>query len=161
MPMIGWKDSEGRVGQLNLMNDLSGMGQEVVIVLSGELAPRLSQLAAHHHVWARRTVETEQVAQTFWHEHRPEEASASPGSITLFTGTGEAENDLLSMIDTVELHHGLASSEQPAATALRVLGAMPTAAIRGAIGMLGFTRIEPIPDGFVAHWHGARPLGRP
>src|ERR1700727_196496 len=136
------------------MNSLSGMGQEVVVVLSGELASRLSELAADHHVWARRTAETEQVAQAFWHEHRPEEASASSGSITLFTGTGGVEDDLLSVIDTVELHHGLASSEQPAATALRVLGTTPTDAIRSMIGRLGFTQIEPIPDGFVAHWHG-------
>jgi hypothetical protein len=137
------------------MNDLGGLGQEVIIVLSGGLASRLSELAADHHVWAPRTVETEQVARAFWHDHRPGEPSASLGSITLFTGTGEAEEDLLSMIDTLELHHGLASSEQPAATALRVLGTIPTDAIRSAIGTLGFTRIEPTPDGFVAHWHGA------
>jgi hypothetical protein len=136
------------------MNDVLNMG-EVVIVLSDKFAAWLPELAADHHVWACRTAETEQVTQAFWKEHPPKEASASSGSITLFTGAGEAENDLLSIIDTVELHHGLASSKQPPVTSLRVLGTLPTDTIGSTIGAFGFTQIESIPDGFVTRWHGA------
>jgi hypothetical protein len=65
---------------------------------------------------------------------------------------GAPEEDLLSIVDTIELHHGLASSP-PAVSSLRVLGTQPTDRVREAMIALGFARLEMIADGFVAHWH--------
>jgi hypothetical protein len=125
----------------------------VVIMLSDEFAPSLPGLAAEHQTWALRTIETERVAQEFWKEHPPLDAEACAGGLTLFTGEGNAERDLLSILDDVELHHGLAASGRPA-TALRVLGIEANEVVRDALGALGFTRIESIPDGgFLARWN--------
>ena len=126
---------------------------EVVIVLSDEFAPDLADVAVKHHVWALRTAETEKVARAIWGEREGLEGGEPSNSITLFQGTGDPEADLLSISDTVELHHGIATSGQPATRALRVLGTGATDAVRGALAALSFTRIVPISGGFVAHWH--------
>jgi hypothetical protein len=87
----------------------------------------------------------------FWEAHPPIENVDAEAGITLFTRAGNPEKDLLSVIDTIELHHGLAS-HGPKVNALRILGAQPTDAVREAIAPLGFTRIELITGGFMAHW---------
>jgi hypothetical protein len=126
-------------------------GQEVIIMLSDELAPQLVDLARHHHVWARKTSATEDVASGLWDAYPQAGNDEVRAGITLFSGVGTPEEDLLSIIDTVELHHGIGSSGRPAIS-LRVLGAYPTDAVREAMSTLGFTRVELIADGFVAHW---------
>jgi len=126
--------------------------KEVTIVLSSEFAPRLADLALSCYVWVLRTPETERAAHEIWKEHPPQEDTPPMPGITLFLGTGNPEKDLLSIIDTVELHHGIAGGEIPAANSIRVLGGAPTEAVRAAFNSLGFTSLVPIPDGFVAHW---------
>jgi hypothetical protein len=124
---------------------------EVVVVLSDEFACRLDDLSRHRHVWARKTAATEKIAHDLWVRPRSDENDPDAG-LTLFSGTGRPEDDLLAIIDTVELHHGLASSGSQAVS-LRVLGVEPSDAIRKAIGTLGFTRVEPTEGGFIARWH--------
>ena len=152
--MNGWKVSEVQANRSVPMNSGIDDGLEVIIVLSDECAPSLAGFAAKHQTWALRTAETERVAQEFWKEHPPLDAEAGPGGLTLFTGEGDPERDLLSILDDVELHHGLAASGPPAASALRVWGVEASETVRDALGALGFTRIESRPGGgFLAHWH--------
>lgn len=113
----------------------------------------MSDLAGKHQLWALRTRDTEKIAQQFWKEPPPLDAETGSGGITLFMGEGEPERDLLSILDDIELHHGLASSERPAVSVLRVLGAPASETIRDTLYTQGFTRIESRPDGFVACWH--------
>jgi len=124
----------------------------VIIVLSNEFASKLNELAMSNHVWAVQTAETEEVAQRIREERPPQEADLLTSGITLFAGAGDAERerDLLSIIDTVELHHGIAGGHRPM-DAVRTLGIGPTDAIREAFGSLGFTRLVAIPDGFLAY----------
>lgn len=133
------------------MTEPTSAGQEVVLVLSDEFASRLGDLAHRQHVWARKTPATEQIAESLWSQPRSASDVTAAG-ITLFSGTGRPEDDLLSILDMIELHHGIASSGSPAVS-LRVLGLKPTDAVRDAMGSLGFTGLEPIAGGFVARWH--------
>jgi len=135
------------------MNSGTDAKREVVIVLSDEFAPNMPDLARAHQIWALRTADTEKVAQQFWKEHPPLDAEPGSGGITLFKGEGDPEKDFLLIFDDVELHHGIASSERPAVTVLRVLGTHASATIRGALRAQGFTDIEPSRDGFRARWH--------
>jgi hypothetical protein len=152
--MNDWKVYEVQANRSVPMNSGIDNGLEVIVVLSDEFAPSLAGLAAKHQTWALRTVETERVAQEFWKEHPPLDAKAGPGGLTLFTGDGDPETDLLSILDDVELHHGLAASVRPAASALRVLGVEASETVRDALDALGFTRIDLSPGGgFLAHWH--------
>lgn len=127
------------------------MGQ-VVLVLSDTFASQLADLARQYRVWAGRTPVTERVTRDFWEAHPPIQNVDAEAGITLFTRVGNPEEDLLSIIDTIELHHGLASNG-PKVNSLRILGAQPTDAVREAIARLSFTRIELITGGFMAHWH--------
>jgi len=133
------------------------MGREVVIIASSESGARLADLSLSSHVWAVRTAATEEVARQIWEKNPPLEADLLTSGVTLFTGVGDAESDLLSIIDTVELHHGMAGGKGPAVNTIRVLGAFPTDAVREAFGSLGFTRLAATADGFVAYW--APPTG--
>jgi hypothetical protein len=153
--MIGWKVSEAQADQLVPMNSEGEAQREVIILLSDEFAPRMPDLALRHQIWALRTVASEDVAHRFWSEHTPLDAETGSGSggITLFTGEGDPERDFLSILDDVELHHGIASSERPAVSVLRVLGTPASETIRDALYAQGFTRIKSRPDGFLAQWH--------
>jgi hypothetical protein len=150
--MTGRKVSEGRVDRLVLMNSGTGRKCEVVIVLSNKFAPNMPDLARGRQIWALRTADTEKVAQQFWKDHPPLDAETGSGGITLFTGEGDPEKDFLSILDDVELHHGIASSERPALSVLRVLGAHASETIRDALRAHGFIDIEPSRDGFRARW---------
>ena len=122
---------------------------EVVLVLADEFVSRVAHYALHYHVWALKTPTIEEIANEYWDKHPP---SSDGTGISLFSGVGTPEEDLLSIIDTIELHHGIASSG-PTVGTIRVLGAQPTDRVREVISTLGFTQIEPIEDGFVARWH--------
>jgi hypothetical protein len=136
------------------MSDPMSTEREVVIVASGEFVAKLDDLALSSDVWAVRTAATEEVTRRIWEERTPQETGPLTGGVTLFTGIGDAEHDLLSIIDTVELHHGIAGGEASAVNTVRVFGTGPTDAIRDAFGSLGFTRLVLITDGFVAYWSG-------
>jgi hypothetical protein len=151
--MTGRKVSEAQAGRLVPMNSGTDTKREVVVVLSDEFAPDMPELAGRHQIWALRTADIEKVAQQFWEEHPPLNAKTGSGGITLFTGEGDPERDFLSILDDVELHHGIASSERPVVSALRVLGTPASEAIRDALCTQGFTRIESRPGGFLARWH--------
>ena|SRR5579862_5031350 len=126
--------------------------RQVVIVVSSEFAPKLDALALSSHVWAVRTAATEEAARRIWEEHSPQGTDPLTSGLTLFKGEGDPADDLLSILDEVELHHGIAGGHFPPMSAVRVFGTEPTDAVREAFSSLGFTRLVPTPEGFVAYW---------
>lgn len=124
---------------------------QVVIVLSSEFAPRLDELALSSHVWAVQTAATEAAAQRIWEERPPQESDPLTSGLTLFKGEGDPADDLLSVLDGIDLHHGSSGGHVPPMSAIRVLGAGPTDVVREALGSLGFARLVSAPDGFVAY----------
>jgi hypothetical protein len=125
---------------------------QVIVVLSSEFAPKLGELALSSPVWAVRTAATEEAARRIWEEHPPQGTDPLTSGLTLFKGEGDPEDDLLSILDEVELHHGIAGGHIPPMIAVRVFGTGLTGVVREAFSSLGFTRFTPSSDGFVAHW---------
>lgn len=132
------------------MNSAPNTGEEVVIMVSEAFEPVLAEQAHSHHVWAVRTPEAERIARAIWADQSPGESTNATG-ITLFAATGDPETDLLSIIDTVELHHGLAAGKPPA-NVFRVLGVQLTDAIRDTLCSVGFSRLVSTQEGFTATW---------
>jgi hypothetical protein len=126
-------------------------GHELVVVLAGESAPELDELALSSPVWAVRTATTEEAARRIWEAHPPQGSDSLTCGLTLFNGEGNPANDLASILDEVDLHHGRSGGHIPPISAIRVLGAGPTDAVREALGSLGFPRLVTTPDGFVAY----------
>jgi hypothetical protein len=127
-------------------------GHELIIVLSSEFAPRLDELALSSPVWAVRTAATEEAARQIWEKHPPQETDQLTSGLTLFKGEGDPAGDLVSILDEVELHHGIVGGHIPPMIAVKVFGTGLTDAVREAFSSLGFTRFTPSSDGFVAHW---------
>ena len=129
-------------------------GDQVTIIVTDEFASRLDDLASGGHAWVLRTSTTEEAARRIWEEHPPQETDPLTAGLTLFNDEGDPENDLLSILDKVDLHHGSSGCLVPPMSAVKVLGAGPTDAVREALGSLGFTRLVTAPDGFVAYRDG-------
>jgi hypothetical protein len=125
---------------------------QVIVVVSSEFAPKLDEFALSSPVWAVRTAATEEAARRIWEEHPPQGTDQLTSGLTLFKGEGNPEDDLLSILDEVELHHGMTGGHIPPMIAVRVFGTELTDAVREAFSSLGFTRFTPSSDGFVAHW---------
>jgi hypothetical protein len=131
---------------------MSTTERQVVVVVSSEFAPQLDELALSSHVWAVQTAATEEAARRIWEAHPPQESDPLTAGLTLFKGEGDPEGDLISILDEVELHHGIVGVHIPPMIAVRVFGAGLTDAVREAFSQLGFTLFTPCSDGFVAHW---------
>jgi hypothetical protein len=86
-----------------------------------------------------------------WEERPPQESDPLMAGLTLFKGEGDPADDLLSVLDEIDLHHGSSGGHVPPMSAIRVLGIGPTDAVREALGSLGFTRLVTTPDGFVVY----------
>jgi hypothetical protein len=125
-------------------------GQQVTIMVSDEFISVLYKLSPYDHVWAVRTAATEETARRIREEHPPQETNSLTFGLTLFKGEGDPEDDLLSILDEVELYHGVSGGHIPPMSAVRVFGIVPTDAIREALGSFGFTRPVSTSDGFVA-----------
>ena len=121
-------------------------------MLSNKFAPKLDELVLSNPVWAVRTAATDEAARRIWEKHPPQETDPHTSGLTLFKGVGDPVEDLLSILDEVELHHGIAGGHIPPMIAVRVFGTGLTDAVREAFSPLGFTRFTPGSDGFVAHW---------
>jgi hypothetical protein len=126
--------------------------RQVIIVVSSKFASRLGELVLLSPVWAVQTAATEEAARRIWEEHPPQETDQLTSGLTLFKGEGDPEDDLLSILDEVELHHGMAGGHIPPMIAVTVFGTQLTDAIREAFSVLGFTRFTLSSDGFAAHW---------
>jgi hypothetical protein len=98
-----------------------------------------------------RTAQTEEAARRIWENDPPRGADTLTSGLTLFKGEGDPADDLLSVLDEIDLHHGSSGGHVPPMGAIKVLGTGPTDAVREALGALGFTRLVPDPDGFVAY----------
>jgi len=152
------------VWNLNVMMSSGGIGtgygevvttkREVITVVSDKFASVLNEVALSSQVWAVQTAATEEAARRIWEKRPTQEIDQPTSGLTLFKGEGDHADDLLSVLDEIELHHGSSGGHVPPMGAIRVLGTAPTDAVREALGSLGFTRLMSAPDGFVAYRDG-------
>lgn len=122
-------------------------GYHRVGLAASDLGSELEGLSERCHVWAVHMPENEAVAQRIWNQQG--EHSLESG-VTLFQPSGRGpEEDCLSIIYTIQEHHGEYSHDPPL-TVVEVHGAKATEKVRHAFAALGFGRLKPSPSGFVA-----------
>lgn len=122
-----------------------------MIVVDADLAPEIESLASTSAVWAVRAPQTEAVARRVWGAAPPKAPrQAQDGSLTLFSPDGPPAESVLSILDTVELHHG-EHGQSPPVSVIEVFGTTATAAIEQALAMLGFAEVDSSAHGFSAH----------
>jgi hypothetical protein len=122
----------------------------VAVVVDGDLAPELENLARTCPVWSVRTPETKAVARRLWDAALPRAPGAPEAGLTLFDPDGTPEESLLSILNTVELHHG-EYSQNPPVNVIEVFGTNATAASEEALAALGFAEVHRSAHGFTAH----------
>jgi hypothetical protein len=125
----------------------------IAIVVCDEFVGRLADLASTQHVWIARTPAAAAVAQHLWAEAAPADGDGLGSGVTLFDGGPTPTDSVLSIVDTVELHHGSYSND-PRVTIIDMLGAQATDKVCDAFTD-GFLRIDETADGFVARRLGA------
>jgi hypothetical protein len=121
----------------------------VAVVVDPALSRTVEQLARDLHAWAVRSPDTEGIARRIWRDQQPDSEDVLDAGLTLFNGESSPERSLLSILDTVELHHGEYSHDPPLAV-IHVLGVHPTDAICNALAELGVTEITAADHGFIA-----------
>ncbi len=117
-----------------------------VAIVIGSTFKQLEELAERMHVWAPESPEYADIAAQI----KSSEYSSERGiTFYYFDEFEEAEETFLSLIDTVDLHHG-AFKHDPPWSFIEVHGVKPGEAITQALDELGITKIEDLPDGFLA-----------
>ncbi len=117
-----------------------------VAIVIGSAFSNLEELAKQMHVWAPESPEYASIA---------ERCKSAPYSnehgITFyyFDEFEEAEDTFLTLIETVDLHHG-AFKHDPPWSFIEVHGVKPTPEISKALEELGVTNVKDLPDGFLA-----------
>jgi hypothetical protein len=109
---------------------------------------RLAELPADAAAWIIDTPQNTPVAHRLWKE-RP--ATTHLTGITTFRpgSSLSAEEELLSQLDTIDLHHGHYSADPPYSI-LEVIGCSASDRVRAALEELGFSVDFTTFDGFTA-----------
>ena len=129
----------------------AGVSREhrVAVVVDPALASVVAELAQDRHVWAVRVTGTEKVATNVWLDNQKGQHRCNDAGLTLFNGSATPEESFLSILDSVELHHGEYSHDPPLSV-IEVLGVDATKAIHDALAELGFTEVSTADACFVA-----------
>jgi hypothetical protein len=127
---------------------MSETAYRVRIVVDPDFGGRLTRLPVGEPVWIVQSEANTPVAQFQWAE-RP--GVSHLNGVTTFTPftSGDREQVLLGILDTVDLHHGQYSADPPYSE-VEVYGARLTDAVEHAFRGLGFTEFGATSDGFVA-----------
>lgn len=124
------------------------MALRVVVVARSRSSDEIESLAGDQHVWAIRTPEHEAVAERIWASNPVPRLEAG---ITLFNGgDGTPEDAVVSILSTVDEHHGVYSHDPPLSV-IEVIGAAVTPDVRIALEAYDFARFEEYTEGFVAY----------
>ena len=121
---------------------------KVRVIVDPAFGERLAGLPASEPAWVIDSPENTPVAHRLWKERST--TSHLAGITTFRPGPSfSAEDELVSQLATVDLHHGEYSASPPYSV-LEVIGCSPSERIQTALGEFGFTVQSSTPDGFVA-----------
>ncbi len=119
----------------------------VRIVVDPTFGERLASLLANEPVWIIGTPENRVVAERLWTEHP--DCSHLTGITTFQPGSSGAEDELLSILGTVDEHHGDYSADPPYSI-LEVIGCSASDDVVAALDELGFIVTSSTVEGFNA-----------
>jgi hypothetical protein len=120
----------------------------VALVLDPNYGTKLNDLVRRMPVWVADTPENRSVTEELWKQYR-EAGSATELSIFKVNEDMSLEESCLSILNTIDLHHGEYSSDPPY-DMLEVIGIAATPNIRNALSALGFATVIDSPAGFQA-----------
>ncbi len=118
----------------------------VAIVVDPSYAERIVSLARECHVWLVRSALNDPVVAALRQDHS---GFSFDSGVTTFNGEDTPEASFLSILGTVEEHHG-EDSHNPPLSVIEVIGLEPSALVRDELHSYGFGHIEPSHHGFVA-----------
>jgi hypothetical protein len=120
----------------------------VRVVVEPSFGERLATLPAGEPVWIVESANNPPVARRLWTE-RPT-SSHLAGITTFRPGVPDTpEEHLLSVLDTIDLHHGHYSADPPYSV-LEVIGCEPSPRVSAVLDELGFSVVARSADGFTA-----------
>lgn len=125
---------------------------KVCVVVDREFGEQLATLALGVPVWIVDTPTNKAVAKRLWNE-RTHEDSLTGITTFHFSESATPEDMAVSMLDTIELHHGRHSAHPPF-TVIEVLGTPLTESVKTGFSEYGFNEFDPTSTGFSA----TRPL---
>lgn len=118
----------------------------VAIIVDPEFGDRLDQIAARMPVWIADTPVNRASVDRNWAARPP-----SPKGVTIFRVDNSSTHAdwLITVLPTVDLHHG-EYSQHPPYTVVEVFGAAPIEPVQQAFEEFGFSTFTHRPHGFVA-----------
>ena len=120
----------------------------VRVVVEASFGERLAALPPGEPVWVVESAENTPVAKRLWSE--PPTSNQLAGITTFQPSLPDtAEEHLLSVLDTIDLHHGNYSADLPYSV-LEVIGCEPSPRISAALDELGFSVVSRSESGFIA-----------
>jgi hypothetical protein len=119
----------------------------VAVVVDPDYGEAVRLLSRDRHVWIVRSSRNDEVVDSL--RAGSNEHSLESG-ISTFAASGTPEESLLSILGTVEEHHG-EQSHDPPLSVIEVIGISATDGIRGQLLADGFGQIEPDGEGFTAY----------
>ena len=120
----------------------------VLIVVDPAFGERLAGVPADEAAWVIDTPENTPVAHRLWKE-RPAKNHLT-GITTFRPGSSlSAEEELISQLATIDLHHGHYSADPPYSV-LEVIGCSPSDHVRAALEEFAFAVQSTTSDGFIA-----------
>ena len=126
---------------------MTNKAYRVRVVVDRDFGERLAGLPPGEPVWIVRSDANTPVAHRLWAE-RPGHTHLT-GVVTFRDGPGAPEELLLTMLDTIDLHHGEYSTATPYLE-FEAFGTGLSPAIEAALGGLGFDTFDETPAGFLA-----------
>ena len=120
----------------------------VALVLDPNYGTKLNDLVRRMPVWVADTPINRSVTEELWKQYR-EAGSATELSIFKINTDVSLEDTCLSILNTIDLHHGEYSSEPPY-DMLEVIGIAASPSIRKALSSIGFATVIDSPAGFQA-----------
>jgi hypothetical protein len=125
---------------------MARMDEVVALVVDPECGQRIREIAARMPAWVVDTPTNRSAVTTLWDE----EAAGSAGLTTFRSAPDEtAEEACIQILPTLDLHHGELSQDPPY-SAVEVIGAKLTPAVREAFEALHLTIFDMRDQGFVA-----------
>jgi hypothetical protein len=125
---------------------------KVCVVVDREFGEQLAALAQGIPVWIVDTPTNKTVAKRLWKE-RPHDNALTGITTFDFSASDSPEEIAVSMLDTIDLHHGRHSADPPY-TVIEVFGAVLNENVRTELSEYGFNEFYPTSTGFRA----TRPL---
>jgi hypothetical protein len=118
----------------------------VAIVLDPDYGDRIMELARECHVWLIRSASNDAVVAALRQDGQP---YSFDSGVTAFNGAETPEASFLSILSSIELHHG-EDSHDPPSSVIDVIGLEPSEAVRDELTARGFQYIESSQNGFIA-----------